>query len=334
MTVFTRTALIGFGLLSLIATPRASLGQDRIEADLERLTTANAKGFVEPLSRGLAFAMVGGIFDGAEPLGAFDFEVGARVSGALPPRESETFQPVLPEEVVWNGTTYTDPYRARDGLTSTPTVVGRGPGVVLEPSGGFREALTTSGRQPSDFELPLPAGRDIPAVPYPVFHASLGVGFGTELSVRFTPELKVDEELGGFRGLGFALRHALTNWFESPVELSILLARQTLDIGTYLDASSTQYGLLASRRLGPLALFASGQLRSGTVDVLYEVDNADNANPGLPNDGEQIRFSEKLGTGGALGLGARLQLLIMNLSGQYTFEDYSVVTIKVGFGTP
>jgi hypothetical protein len=46
----------------------------------------------------------------------------------------------------------------------------------------------------------------------------------------------------------------------------------------------------------------------------------------------QISFSEELDSGVALGAGARLSLLFMNLTGQYVFDDYDSFSIKVGFG--
>lgn len=332
------------GLLALVVASlgvpdraRAQAGQDGIEADLPGLSAPNAELFVRPLTRGLAFAVGSGLFDGADPLDGLDFEVGARVAGAIPPPRTETFEAVVPGTVVWEspfGGTFEDPYRSTSGSLETPTVAGEGPGIVLEPDGEFRDAILASGRDPSELAIVLPAGPDVPLIPYPVFHASLGVGLGTEVSIRFVPELEVDREIGGVQGIGLAVRHAVTHWFSSPIDLSVLAARQHVEVGGYLDASSTQYGLLASRRLGPLSIFASGFVTSGEVDVVYSTDNPADDNPGLPPDGTSVRLSEELESDAAFGVGARLQFLILNVSGQYTFEDYPVWTLKVGFGTP
>ena len=321
----------------ILGIPDQAVAQGGILSELEGLDKGNAQPYVEPLARGLVLAMAGGLFDTATPLKALGFDLGARVSGALPPSEATTFQAVLPESITWGdpqfGGTFEDPLRPAGGDRETPTLVGEGAGIVLEPDGEFRGAILASGEDPSNFTLALPRGHAVPAVPYPVLHASLGVGLGTDMSLRFIPEFEVDEEIGRVKGIGFAVRHALTNWFASPVDVSILLAMQSIDVGTYLDSSSTQYGLMASRQLGPLSLFVSGLLRSGTAEISYQVNNPGSANPALPDDGTSIRFSEELESDSAFGIGARLQLLIMNVAGQYTFEDYSVVTLKVGFGT-
>ncbi len=318
-----------------LATPDRAAAQG-IAADLAGLAQENAELFVQPLTRGLGFAMATGLFDGAEPLGRFGFDVGARVSAALPPTEAETFSAVLPLSIEWNRPglgpkTYQRSFQARGGSSLTPTVVGAGEGVVLEPAGAFRSDLLLDGQDPADYEIRFPEGLDIPGVPFLVVHASVGLGFGTDLSFRFIPEIDVDQEVGGVRARGFSGRHAVSTWFPSPIDIALVFGYQKLEVGDYLEASSTQYGVVAERGLGPLSLFVSGIARTAKVDISYTVENPDD-NPGLPQDGFEIAFHEDLDSGVALGAGARLSLLFMNLTGQYVLDDYNGFSLKVGFG--
>ncbi|MEX0935805.1 MAG: DUF6588 family protein [Gemmatimonadota bacterium] len=329
-----------FGALSaialLLAVPPAGASAQEVEADLATIGPANAERYVRPLTRGIALAMGAGAFDGASVLGGLAFDVGVRVSGALPPPEAEGYRAVLPESVTWETGTgeesFQSPYRPQAGDGTTPTIAGRGAGVVLEPNGDFRAALIASGQAPSAYEMRLPDGRETPVVPYPVLHASLGIGLATEVSLRYLPALEVDAEIGGLRGVGGGVRHMVTRWFDSPVDVSVTFARQNLEVGEYVAAESTQYGVMAGRDLGPLSIFAMGVLREGTVDVRYESDNPGNENPALPPDGTEVHFSEEVPSGTAFGIGARLQLLVLNIAGHYTFDDYRLITLKVGFG--
>jgi hypothetical protein len=319
------------------ALPGAGLAQGRVEKDLAGLAAENAHLYVEPLARGLALAMGAGTFDGAASLPTFGFEIGAKVTGALLPVEAERFDALAPETVTLTGPfggTFEDPYRPVGGTFATPTVAGEGSGLTLEPDGEFRDAIVASGLDPSDFALVFPEGEDLPLVPHPVLYAGLGIGLGTEVSVRYTPTLEVDDELGEVKGLGFAVRHTLTRWFSSPIDLAVQAATQEVDLGPYAEARSTEYGLLASRRMGPLSIFAAGVMRRGEVDVEYTTENPGDDNPGLPPDGTRINFSEDLDSDTAFGLGARLQLLVLNLAGEYTWDEYPLVTVKVGFGSP
>jgi hypothetical protein len=319
-----------------VTLPRAGQGQDRVERDLAGLAAANAHLYVEPLARGLALAMGTGAFDGAASLPTLGFEFGAKVTGALLPVEADRFDALAPETITWSGAfggTFEDPYRPVGGSLSTPTVAGDGTGVTLEPDGEFRNAIVASGLDPADFSLVLPDGEDLPLVPHPVFYAGLGIGLGTEVSVLFTPTLQVDDQIGEVKGLGFAVRHTLTHWFSSPVDIAVQAATQEVELGEYAEARATQYGLLASRRMGPLSIFATGTMRRAEVDVEYVAENSGDANPGLPADGTRISFSEDLESDTAFGLGARLQLLVLNVAGEYTWDEYPLVTVKVGFGS-
>jgi hypothetical protein len=323
--------------LSAVAAPQSGEGQGRVEKDLAGLAAENAHLYVEPLARGLALAMGAGTFDGAASLPTLGFELGAKVTGAILPAEADGFAAVAPETVTWTGPfggTFEDPYRPVDGSLSTPTVAGEGPGVTLEPDGEFRDAIMASGLDPSDFALVFPEGEDVPLVPHPVLYAGLGIGLGTEVSVRYTPTLEVDDEIGEVKGLGFAVRHTLSQWFPSPIDIAVQAATQEVKLGPYADARSTEYGLLASRRMGPLSIFAAGVMRRGEVDVEYTAENPGDDNPGLPADGTRISFSEDLDSDTTFGLGARLQLLVLNLAGEYTWDEYPLVTVKVGFGSP
>ena len=328
---------VGFVALWATAIPGEARGQDGVDGDLAGLAAGNAQLYVEPLARGLALAMGNGIFDGAASLPAFGFEIGAKVTGALPPTQADAFEVLAPETVTFGGPfggTFEDPYRAVGGSLSTPTVAGEGAGVTLEPDGEFRDAIVASGLDPADFSIVLPQGEDLPLVPHPVLYAGLGIGLGTEVSVRYTPTIEVDDEIGEAKGLGFALRHTLTHWFTFPVDIAVQAATQEVELGSYADARSTEYGVLASRRMGPLSVFASGVMRQGEVDVEYTATNPGDQNPALPPDGTRITFSEDLESDTAFGLGARLQLLVLNVAGEYTWDEYPLVTVKVGFGTP
>ncbi|MSR23317.1 MAG: hypothetical protein EXR92_07235 [Gemmatimonadetes bacterium] len=335
MRARTRRLLASLPLLVHAAIADRATAQG-VEGDLSGLALENAELFVQPLTQGLGFAMTSGLFDEAKPLGRFGFDVGIRVNAALPPTEAETFSAVLPASVVWNRPvlgprTYSNPFKGKGASLLSPTAVGDGPGVILEPTGQFRSDLVLYGQNPANYEIAFPEGLKIPAIPFLVAHASVGLGFGTDVTVRFIPEIEVDDELGAIKAMGFAVRHEISTWIPMPLDLSVVLGTQTLNVGDYLEASSTQYGLVAGRGLGPLSLFVSGIARSASVNISYTVENPDD-NPGLPEDGTEIRFEEDIESGVALGAGARLSLLFMNIDGQYVMDDYNGFSVKMGFG--
>lgn len=328
-------------LAALLLLAPVSVRGQALETDLAGLALENAIRYVEPVTLGLGYSMNGGFFDHTSPLRRWGFEIGARVMGALPSEAAERFAVVLPDEITYDHpmfgqTTYTDPYRIQGGGDGTsPSAVGVGPGVVLEPAGDFRSDLILAGENPDDYTVAFPEGGDIPAVPFVVAHATLGVGWGTQVGVRFIPDVEIDEEIGSLRSFGFGIQHSVSQWFPgpSPVDISVWYGRQKLEVGDLLEGNANQYGVIVGRGFGPLTLYGMGMMRDASIDVTYTVENPDGV-PGLPADGEEVSFTSEIESGPAFGVGARLRLLILNLSAQYTAEEYSTLSVKVGLGFP
>jgi hypothetical protein len=309
--------------------------QAQVDTDIAGLAMENAERYVEPITFGLGYAMGGGHFDSASPMRRFGFDVGVRVAGAFPSEASKVFDVVLPSSVTYQGNTYPNPYQIRGGNRPTPSATGEGPGVVLEPTPTFTAILLANGENPEDFTIPFPEGADIPGIPFLVAHGTMGIGWGTEVSLRLIPSVELDEEVGDLSAFGFGLKHSISQWFPgpSPVDLSVWYSRQNMKVGDFLDGNANQFGVLVGKGFGPLTLFGTGMMRDASVEVSYTVENPD-ANPALPADGTEVGFTSSLGSGAVFGVGARLRLLVMNLSAQYTADEFNTLSVKLGFGIP
>ena len=331
----TSSLITGLALVLGLVLACQSVEAQELETDLAGLALENAQRYVEPVTFGLGYAMNGGFFDNPGSLRRFGFEFGARVMGSLPSDASKTFDAILPDEIVYNGQTFQNPYRVRGGDPSTPTAAGEGPGVVLEPRAAFAAYLLAQGENPEDYTIQFPEGAGVPAVPFLVAHAVIGIGWGTEVAVRMIPEVEIDEEVGGVSSYGFGIKHSVSQWFPgpSPVDVAVWYGRQNVKVGDFLDGNSNQYGLMVGRGFGPLTLYGTGMIRNASVDVTYTVENPDD-NPALPPDGEELGFSSDIDSRMVFALGARLKLLILNLSTQYTADEFTTLSVKVGLGFP
>jgi len=314
-----------------------ALGQSA-EEQIRALVGENAEGYLRPLSDGMTFALTGGVFDAARVRGLLSFDLGIRVNGARPGESARSFLAVLPDTLRWAPPgvpeqVFTDPLRPVDGSLRTPSAVGSGPGIRLEPDGAYREALLQAGENPDDYRITLPEGLDLSVVPTAILSFSVGVGFGTEISARYLPRVEINDEIGRVGATGWGVQHMVSQWFASPVDLSVGVGRQDLEVGDFLDARASEGWLSVGRTVGPLSVFGTAGLRSATVDVTYEVENPDGT-PGLPASGTPVQFRSDLDTTTSLGAGFRLQLLFMNLSGRYTTGDFDTFSVHVGFGMP
>ncbi len=324
-------------LLVMLVLPSHSEAQD-VLSQIQALAAENADGYASPLTEGLAYTLAAGYMDQSAPMGAFGFDVGIRFMGSRPGQEHRTFQAVLPDSVVFQHPsigerTYQDPYRSRDGSLETPTIAGNGDGLVLVPAGEFEADLLAAGEDPEDYQIVFPSGLSLPVTPLVTLHASAGLGMGTEISLRYLPATEVAPELGRVSSQGFSVSHLVSQWFGLPLDLTAIFGHQNVKGEGFLDASGTHYGLVGGIGAGPMNFFGGALIRSASSELTYRVENPDGV-PGLPEDGLEFSIRSSASASPGYVVGARLQLLALNLSGHYTVGAHDVFSIKIGLGLP
>lgn len=321
--------------LVLLLSPGRADAQELLDR-IRGLAGQNAEAYAEPVTRGLGHALSGGFMDRASVLPGLGFDIGVRVLAAIPTEEQKRFDVFLPDSVVFRNQVYRDPYRPRDGTLETPNIAGEGPGVVLVPAGQFEAELLAAGEDPDDYRVSLPGGLSLPAVPALSFHGSVGIGAGTQVMVHFLPSVEVVSEVGKVSGHGLTVHHALTHWFTSPVDLMVTGGFQEGRAGDFLETSAVHFGAMGGVKAGPMSFFGGALLRNASTDVTYRVELAENIpddHPAVPS-GVDIAFTTSAGSGPSFLMGARIQLLAMNLSGHYAFGTYDVFSLKLGLGLP
>lgn len=83
----------------------------------------------------------------------------------------------------------------------------------------------------------MPGGLGVALSTVPTAHLAVGVGFGTELAVRFVPQITIDKiKVGMF---GFGIKHDFKRWIpgmkELPFDLSAMFSYTTLNAELALD---------------------------------------------------------------------------------------------------
>lgn len=324
-------ALGGLLALAVLAIPAAAHAQDGdVEARIEQLGSENAKLYTHPVTSGFVAGMNSGWFHSAEPLSPLGIEVQLKVMGALIPEEDETFEPVLPDEISAGGQTFQDPYVIRGGRTTSPTAVKDTTGATLELRDQVRQQMLASGVDPSKFEpIPFPRGFDIPAVPMATIQGNLGLPLGTEASVRFVPSVELDPDAGSVESFGVGGKHSVSQWLGDgfPLDLAVAGGFQSFDVGTYMEADTKQFSVIASKNLAVLTLFGSVGWESSDVKVEYTLQN-----PKLPDSGTRIAFEDEGENERRATLGFGLDLLFLKLNAAYSFAEYPVATASAGLG--
>jgi len=325
-------------ILGGLGLPPQALEAQTAQERIQGLGIDNAERYLDPVAGGLGLALTAGIFDRATVLPAFHVDLGVRIAASFRSEADRTFEAVLPASFEWDHPstgprTFQAPLAPVDGSLATPSAMGEGPGIILEPVGEFRQALLDAGENPDAYRIAFPQGLDLSLVPAASLYLSMGVGFGTEVTIRALPGVRVSPDLGSLSGSGFAVKHEISRWIDSPVDLAVGVGTQDLSVDEFFEASAMEGWLLAGKAVGPLTVFGTAGLRRATVDVEYRVDNPGGI-PGLPADGTLVTFAPDLGTRASWGGGVRLQLLLLNLAGQYTGGDNPAFSIKVALGIP
>lgn len=321
-------AVLGTALLTLPAAGLSAQDGD-VEERLRTLGSENGRLYAQPVGSGIGAGLNSGWFHSARGLGPLHVEIGVRAVGAFVPGEDERFRPVLPAEVTveeLGGRTFQDPYGSGEELR-TPTAVGEGPGVTVEPRGALRQALLDEGLSPSDFALRFPRGFDLPAVPVGALQLNVGVARGVDVAGRFVPSIEVDDDVGSVESAGGGLKLSVTDWLPAPPPVDVAVAGgiQTLDVGDYLSADSRHASLLVSRKLSVLTLFASGTLEETDVEVQYTVESEL-----LPEGGTTVSFEDEGANTERLTAGFSLDLLFLQLTADYSLAEYESVSAGLG----
>lgn len=308
----------------------------------ERLTVLaeeNAAMYLQPVAAGLGAGLNSGFFESAGGDGGVHVHVGLQVSGSFIPADANTFSPHLPETISYEDRTFSDPYGDGDTI-STPTAAGEGRGVVLEPTGEYRDALLRAGKDLRNFAIPFPDGVDLPAVPMAMAEASVSLPTGTAVMARFLPEIDISDEVGPVSSYGFGVRQSVSPFLRSPpVDVGVALGIQKLTVGDIVDATGRSIDVLVSKDLDVLTVFASGGLEGTSVDVEYTLDSRTDI-PGQPADGTTISFpgeGESYPAEGANSSrftgGIRVNLFVARLSVSYTAANYDVLQARLSFGS-
>ena len=319
----------------VVLAPGHALSQS-IADQLSSFAEDNGKLYLKPLFEGFGSSLGTGFMRSPNVHGQLGFDIGIRAMVAGIPDEEKSYTPVLPSSITvnlaGNSRVFSNPY-AVQGAGTAPTVVGEQNVAMFGPTGAFADSLAAYAIPAGQFNVALPGGFNIPAVPFAVIQAGLGLGFGTEIGVRVIPDVEISSDIGKISAFGFSVTHEVSQWLPLPIplDLAVFGGRQAFKVGDFLDASTIAFGASVGRGLGPLSAYLLAQYEKATVDIEYTVDNAA-GNPGLPADGTTIAISPSLDGATRVGVGGQLSLLILHIAGEYTTGDYNVFTGRVSVG--
>lgn len=317
-------------ILFLSAISISAFGQDEID-NLIKGSTADAnylvKGYVTPALNTISAGLNQGWYNTAKSHKKFGFDLTVTVSGVYIPSSDLTYR--VENSQMTNVSVTPNSATAIDA----PTIFGS------ETSPVYRERSTGA-----TFEgapgIDLKGNIGYNFVPVPMYHLGIGLPKGTDLKLRFIPNISVGDN-GSISMFGIGIMHDIKQYIpgikELPFDLSGFVGYTQLksDVGLddtrpdqkveYSTSATTIQGLI-SKKISVLTFY--GGLGYNFTKANFDVKGTYTVNNSSAKDPVSISASQ---SGPRLTAGMRLKLAIFTFHGDYTLQKYNSFTLGFGF---
>jgi hypothetical protein len=307
------------------------------------------KNYMNPFAGSLGNGLAGGWYNTARPHKSLGFDITTTINLATIPDAEQMF--------TFNQADYSDNFRLVDATTrqeltneSLPTFVGGvylGNG-VLEASGQRDIAGGIGFSGTADISVPdgLKLGK-IPgpiAVPVPGIQLAVGILKGTEVIIRFNPEINVGDV--SFKQFGLGIKHDVKQWIPGmkllPFDLSALIGFNQISSIYNIDENQGQYAEFTANATTIQAIISKkllfftpyAGLGVNIIDCNFDVIGDYSFDDGT---GGEVTVTNPIGIefdgngGPRFTVGARLKILwVLSLHADYTFQKYNALSVGLG----
>jgi len=197
-----------------------------------------------------------------------------------------------------------------------------------------------------DSSYKMLSGLNIPVIPLPILQAGVGLIKGTELTIRYIPELKIGNA-GKVGLMGLGIKHDLLQWLpivdKIPIDISIQAGYTKLEsvvelidpnkwvkpTEATLGVYATTINLLLSKKLlmftPYIGLGYNSSKTTFSATGKYTLGNAY-----IPVDIIQDGFEFKSKNNLRANIGFRFNIAVLALQANYTFSEYPTATVGIG----
>ncbi len=119
----------------------------------------------------------------------------------------------------------------------------------------------------------LPGGLDIRTVFFAVPQVTIGLFMGTEINIRYLPEIEISEKIGSIDLTGFGISHSIDQYIPAPLpllpQLSVGYMRQEFNVGDILTSTHTAFNIRLSKSVPLITAYVGAQIESTDMDLTY-----------------------------------------------------------------
>lgn len=172
--------------------------------------------------------------------------------------------------------------------------------------------------------------------PTPGVQLSAGTVLGTNVSLRYSPKIKINDEVGDFDllGFGFVNNPGTFLMVPLPLDFGISYFTQKMKVGTVFESTASQFGIYVGKTFGSGVAFspyAGYIMESSNTKVSYNYQSNQEVN-GVPVPETKIKFEIDGQNKSGLVLGFNLKLGIVNLNADYKAAKTKTASAGLSFG--
>ncbi len=298
-------------LLLLAAIGSGGWNMSRAQSLEERLQKYGedfAKGYTGPITDAFGASLNSGWYHSADVSDGLDIFIGVKAMLMPIPEDGKKFKIAS----IWDNT-----------VQEIPTAFGEETEVPI------------SGAPPGVSPTKYPQGFNLNYAPMIVPHISVGNIFGTRVMLRFLPKTKIGT-IGDFEFFGIGVQHSISRYLPLvPIDLSALVAYQSLSIGSIVTAKAFTIGAQAGKSISILSIYGGLAYESSKMSFGYD-GTFDIPNPSPPPATTTVTKRVGFDTSGKNSfratVGFSLSLAILIISADYSLASQPAATVGIGLG--
>ncbi|HPR17994.1 MAG TPA: hypothetical protein PLD62_07090 [Candidatus Cloacimonadota bacterium] len=165
---------------------------------------------------------------------------------------------------------------------------------------------------------------------------SIGTFYGTKAAFRYVPTMKLTKDLGNLDYFGFGIQHNPKAWLMIPLPVDFCFSyfMQTMNLGDYITANASTFGLNVSKTFGMKFLsitpYAGYMLESSNMEFKYSYEVGE-VN-GVALDPVKVKFDIDGKNTNRLTLGTTFRLGVFNFNADYNIGKYNSFTAGFALG--
>jgi len=212
-------------------------------------------------------------------------------------------------------------------------------------------APNTSGQTltlPDNSTLTLPQGTNFPYIPTPMVQANLGLFLGTDVTVRYVPEVDL-LDYGSVALTGVGVKHDLNQWIPGgkllPIDLTVMAAFTQFNMNANLSfnegatdqrVESTTEAMVANILVGKtipfLSAYAGVGYQSGSFELNMLGDYVLGSGIAQTTLTDPVSYTQDYEGGIHVLAGAQFKLGFLRIFGEVTTAEYTTFNGGIGIG--